>query len=97
MTDVVQRANGQEKTPAPVLLVGSQAVPKFNAVKPDEVQIFLALYRVESKKVDFVMTMNVPTKSADGSAFDATGVAEAREVFNKAAMSLNIIDFGLFA
>lgn len=97
VSQVSQTTVRQGQTPAPILLSGTQTVPKFNSVDPDEVQIFLALYRVESKNVDLVMTMNVPTKSTDGGAVSAAGLAKARKVFDAAAPSLKIVDFGLFA
>ena len=87
--------NGE--TPAPVLLYGTQNVPKFNATVPDEVQIFLALYRIPNKNVDLVMSMNVPTKSADGGAVSADELAASKTVFQTAASSLTIVNFGLFA
>ena len=87
--------NGE--TPAPVLLYGTQNVHKFNATVPDEVQIFLALYRIPNKNVDLVMSMNVPTKSTDGGAVSADELAASRNVFQTAASSLTIVDFGLFA
>ena len=37
-----------------IALNGTQGIPKFNATTPDEVQIFLALYRIPSKNVDLV-------------------------------------------
>lgn len=94
---MLETAEQQGDTPAPVLLSGTQNVPKFNQTQPDEVQIFLALYRVASKNVDLVMTMNVPTRSSDGGAVTAAGLEEARKIFDVAAPSLKIVDFGLFA
>ncbi|KAJ3556637.1 hypothetical protein NM688_g1917 [Phlebia brevispora] len=94
-TSVSPTHNGQ--TPAPVLLYGTQLIPKFNATTPDEVQILLALYRVPNKHVDLVMTMNVPTKAADGGAVTKEELAEARRTFEVAASSLNIVKFELFA
>lgn len=87
----------QGDTPAPIILRGTQSVPKFNAAEPDEVQILLALYRVDNKNVDFVMTMNVPTKTSDSGAVTPAGLAEATQVFETAAPSVKIIDYGLFA
>lgn len=97
MTRVVKSSTRNGATPAPVLLSGTQQVSKFNSAVPDEVQISLALYRVEGKNVDFVMSMNVPTTSADGGAVTAAGRSEAQKMFDVAASSLNIVDFGLFA
>ena len=93
---VVAATSTQGDTPAPVLLHGTQSVPKFNSVEPDEVQILLALYRVESKNVDLVMSMNIPTKSADGGAISVAGLTDAQRVFEIAAPSLKIVDYGLF-
>jgi hypothetical protein len=87
----------QDNTPQPTLLHGTQLVSKFNSTETDEVHILLALYRVESKEVDFVMSMNIPTKSSDGGAVNSAGLAEAEKMFETAAHSLKIIDNGLFA
>ena len=94
---VVETTTQQGNTPPPVLLQGTQTVPKFNSAEPDEVQILLALYRVENKNVDFVMSMNVPTKSTDGGVVNSAAFIEAQRVFEAAASSLKIVDFGLFA
>ena len=72
-------------------------VPKFNTTVADEVQIFLSLYRISSKKVDLVLSMNVPTKAADGGAVSEGELAAAKRDFETAAQSLKIVDFGLFA
>ena len=80
-----------------VLLDGTQLVSKFNATTPDEVQILLALYRITSKSVDLVMTMNVPTRAVGGGAVSQQELVEAKAAFETAAHSLNIVDFGLFA
>ena len=94
--NVETSTEAQGQTPSPILLHGTQSVPKFNSTTADEVTIFLALYRVESKKVDLVMTVNVPTKTSDGGAVNADGLAAAKHDFGVAAASLNIADFGLF-
>ena len=87
----------QPEISALVTLFGTQHVPKFNTTTPDEVQIFLAMYRISSKNVDLVLTMNVPTKAADGGALNQAELAEAKDIFTTAAQSLHIVDFGLFA
>lgn len=84
-------------TPNPVVLYGTQTVQKFNTATADEVRILLALYRVPEKNVDLVMTMNVPMTGADGDAVSEDGWSTARDVFNVAARSLRIVDYGLFA
>ena len=57
----------------------------------------MALYRVEEKNVDLVMSMNIPKKTSDDGAVGGAGIAAAEHDFNAAASSLNIVDFGLFA
>ena len=87
----------QPEVSALVTLSGTQYVPKFNTTIPDEVQIFLAMYRISSKNVDLMLTMNVPTKAADGGALSRDQLATAKSTFETAAQSLYIADFGLFA
>lgn len=70
---------------------------KFNSQTTDEVRILLALYRVPHKNVDLVMTMNVPMTSADGGAVSEDDWGSARGIFDEAARSLRIVDYGLFA
>ena len=72
-------------------------VQKFNKQTSDEVRILLALYRVPNKKVDLVMTMNVPITSAGGGASSESECTSAKETFEIAAKSLRIVDYGLFA
>lgn len=82
-------------TPAPILLEGTQEIKKFNRPTADEVQILLALYRVEGKNVDVVFSVNIPVKSEGG----GTGLQErnvAKDAFLAAARSFHIHDFGLF-
>ena len=85
------------QTPRPILLEGSQKVAKFNRATPDDVQVFVALFRVESKKNDIVLTVNVPTTTGSRSV-DGTDVVETyKSAFLSAAGSLKIVDYGLFA
>lgn len=90
-------SNHKGETPAPILLIGTQLIPKFNATVSDEVQIFLALYRIPSKNVDLVMSMNVPTKAEGGGVVSSDELTASKRIFETAASSLNIVDFGLFA
>lgn len=57
----------------------------------------MALYRVETKGVDLVLTMNVPITSSDDGAVGEEGFTTARADFDSAVRSLRIVDFGLFA
>ncbi|OBZ75484.1 Ran guanine nucleotide release factor [Grifola frondosa] len=84
-------------TPAPVLLSGSQAVRKFNSLTADEIRILLALYRVQSKNADLVMSMNVPMSTANGEVVREEDWIAAKDAFNVAARSLRIVNIGLFA
>jgi len=87
----------KDDTPSPVLLNGTQTVAKFNRTVLDEILILLALYRIPSKNVDFVMTMNIPIQSDDSSAVNEETQIAAKNAFNIAARSLHIVDFALFA
>ncbi|KAI0062237.1 Mog1p/PsbP-like protein [Artomyces pyxidatus] len=86
----------EDLTPSPVVLYGSQVVKKFNRERGDDVRILLALYRVEEKQVDLVLSMNIPMRSEAGATSDQEFLA-SKEVFDTAVRSLRIVDFGLFA
>lgn len=77
-------------TPAPIMLRGSQRICKFNTTIPDDVDISIALFRVNSggKSADVVVSANVPK----------SGVGEERitSEFNELISSLRIINFDLF-
>lgn len=79
------------------MLVGKQQVRKFNRTSPDNVRILMAIYRVESKNVDLVLTLNAPATAADGAALDEAGWQAVKSAFETTSRSLKIIDFGLFA
>ncbi|WFD32919.1 hypothetical protein MSPP1_003972 [Malassezia sp. CBS 17886] len=76
-------------TPAPALLYGTQRIRKFGkATEESTVNIFVAVWRLESKKIDLVLSVNDPRAGAP----DATA-----DWFRSAAQSLQIRDWGLFA
>lgn len=52
----------------------------------------MALWRIESKKTDLVLTCNLPAR--DGTEM---GEDEAKRTFEEAVKSLLITDYGLFA
>lgn len=82
-------------TPSPIILKGTQLVPKFNSAVPDAIRVLLAVFRIESKNVDLALSMNIPLQTTEG----GTGEEEhqrAEHDFNTAVESLRIIDFGLF-
>lgn len=88
--------------PPCIALVGSQVVPKFNksAQEADLVKLYMAVWRVDAKGTDIVLSVNVPVVTgADGNAkgVGELGVAFARVVWEKARSTFKIDDFGLFA
>lgn len=85
------------QTPAPTILSGTQLVRKFNSTHPDEIRILLAVYRIQDHNIDLVMTMNVPMKTSDDGAVSENEWQTSKRVFDVAAQSLRIVDFGLFA
>ena len=72
-------------------------MPKFNLTTADQVRIVMAVFRVESKSVDVVVTFNIPIVSVDGGAVGNEGVARSEAHFDTFIRSFRIIDFGLFA
>ncbi|KAF9036743.1 hypothetical protein BJ165DRAFT_1354304 [Panaeolus papilionaceus] len=87
-----------DDTPPAIVLHGEQSVPKFNHIQPDQVKIFMALYRLESKGIDLVVTFNVPIAAVgEKAAVDSKESEQAQSDFETFARSLNIVDFGLFA
>lgn len=89
--------NRRDDTPPAVILSGEQYIQKFNREQKDQVHIFMALYRIEQKNVDLVVTFNVPIRSADAPPLEAEGLRLAEEDFKVFVRSLRIVDFGLFA
>lgn len=83
-----------DNTPSPIVLFGTQLVAKFNQPTPGEVHILMAVFRVEEKHIDLIVTFNVPTH---GSGVGPEGLQVARTHFNTFITSLRIIDFSLFA
>lgn len=56
----------------------------------------MALFRVESKAIDLVVTFNTPVVSVDGGAVGNEGVERSETDFDIFVRSLRIHDFGLF-
>jgi len=79
-------------TPKPILLEGVQRVAKFNKTEPDNVKIYLALYRLSEIPHDIVFTLNIPmTDSTDDQA-----IQMLKDMFESISSSLIIEDFALF-
>ena len=57
----------------------------------------MCLYRIEEKKVDLVVTFNVPIETADGTGVGTEGLELAQQDFDTFVTSLRIVDYGLFA
>lgn len=91
------REGSGNQTPLPILLRGTQLVRKFNHAQPDELQILLAVYRLQEQNVDLVVSMNVPMKTSDGTTITPGDFAAARDTFSAAVETLRIEDYGLFA
>lgn len=89
------RNNRGDKTPSPTVLEGTQLVGKFNSTEPHEISILLAVFRVESKNADLVLSMNIPPPAVEGDTENPKYQAAPRD-FEVAVESLRIIDFGLF-
>ncbi|SPO26662.1 uncharacterized protein UTRI_03953_B [Ustilago trichophora] len=85
-------------TPSPALLTGTQLVRKFGkASQPEEpVTIRVALWRLPSKNIDLVLSLNQPA-NANANAHDTDPNSLAQLAFDSAAKSLHIRDWRLFA
>ena len=86
-----------DKTPSVIILLGQQGVKKFNKSSVDDVRIFLAIYRVEEKGVDLVLSLNYPMNVGEGGVRTEEQYITTKQVFHSIASSLRIVDFDLFA
>ncbi len=68
--------------------MGPKTVAKFNRTVPDEVQILLALYRIESKAVDLVFSANLPVATETGDGLSLEELSEAKRAFVTASPTL---------
>ncbi|GJJ12203.1 hypothetical protein Clacol_006444 [Clathrus columnatus] len=74
-------------TPRPIILRGQQDVQKFNKSTSDNISISLALFRIESKNVDIVISTNAPGSLES---------SKVPSIFAEAISSFKIRDLGLF-
>jgi len=91
---------GQPIQPPPATLVGSQTISKFNtsAAQADVVEIWLSVWRLQSRNVDLVMTFNLPIrKVVDQNPAHQQNDESARQAWEVATQSLKIVDWDLFA
>ena len=72
-------------------------VTKFNRTVPDNVIVMLALYRVASKNIDVVFSINIPHKMAQTDSNQEASIAVWKDTFTSAVESLQIVDYGVFA
>jgi hypothetical protein len=93
-TIVNDRGDG---TPSAIRLSGLQDIMKFNKPNPDKVRIWMALYRVEEKPIDIVVSFNVPLDAHDGGAVSQDQLSATLADFDRFTRSFCIKDFGLFA
>ncbi|KAF8520205.1 Mog1p/PsbP-like protein [Hysterangium stoloniferum] len=90
------------ESPFPIILQGEQTIQKFNQKfnhkDDDRICILLALYRIKAKKVDILLTANIPLSiSPSSSQPDDLAVRLAKGIFKAASQSLKVVDFELFA
>jgi len=96
MTIIPNDRGSSDRTPSAIVLTGIQAIPKFNRSTPDEVRIFMALFRVDWKNADLVVTFNVPTLAAGGEGVAQNQFDAARSDFDAFIRDLALVDDGLF-
>lgn len=85
-----------DSTLSPIVLQGTQLIPKLNHTTPDTVHILLAVFRIKDKNVDLVLSMNIPLATVEGKLDDAA-YQQAQLDFDTAVKSLRILNLGLFA
>ena len=57
----------------------------------------MAVFRVEDKNIDVVVTFNIPVEAVDGGAVAAEDVAKVESDFGALVKSFRIVDYSLFA
>jgi len=76
------------------MATGTQRIRKFNQTEEDKVQILMAVYRLESRGVDLVLTNNVPFSKETSQSPD---INLLKQTFLEIAQSLRVVDHNLFA
>ncbi|KAG8748017.1 hypothetical protein FRC10_009769 [Ceratobasidium sp. 414] len=102
VSSAVEAVDTPAVQPSPLVLSvlrGTQRVPKFNRTNPDTVKILLAVYRVLDKRVDLVLTFNIPIQAekAGSAVASEAGLKKWVEAYEVAVSSFKIVDYGLFA
>jgi len=88
--------NRCDEIPSIIVLRGRQGVKKFNRTSVDDLRIFVALYRLEERGVDIVLSLNFPMNIGDGVFRTEEQYNTAKETFLSIATSFHIDDFSLF-
>jgi hypothetical protein len=97
-TQHITKFNRRPPSPSSTLSASTISELALKASK-DQVDIFLGVFRVESKGVDLVVTFNVPIKSEldTGTIKSEEDMNKIRSDFETFVRTLTIQDFGLFA
>ena len=88
--------NRCNEIPSIIVLRGRQGVKKFNKTSVDDLRIFVALYRLEERGVDIVLSLNFPMNISDGVFRTEEQYNTAKEMFLFIVTSFHIDDFSLF-
>ena len=96
VTTIPNDRGDDDRMPSAIVLSGIQSVPKFNRSTPDEVRIFMALFRVAWKNADLVVSFNVPTRPAEGKGVTQEQFDAAQSDFDIFIRKLAIVDDRLF-
>jgi hypothetical protein len=86
--------------PAPLCLVGEQALVKYGRAHgtPECVRVWLAVYRLApAANIDVVLSVNEPLGETALRGTQGMEASKAKEVFEEAARSLKIHDWAVFA
>ncbi|KAF9009338.1 Mog1p/PsbP-like protein [Cyathus striatus] len=86
----------EDATPSAIVLLGLQMVSKFNSATLDEVLIFMALFRIEEKATDIVVTFNAPKGSSDGRYIGEERINKIKSQFDTFVRTFSIMNFDLF-
>ncbi|KAF9246585.1 hypothetical protein BU15DRAFT_39831 [Melanogaster broomeanus] len=92
-----------DQTPSPVVLRGTQSISKFNRSTVDQVEILMALFRVQvqsgkkQRSADVVVSANIPRSSGGQVMVGEEKAAAIASDFNSLVESLCISDYDLFA
>ncbi|KAH7889764.1 hypothetical protein F5I97DRAFT_1802630 [Phlebopus sp. FC_14] len=89
----------EDSTPSLIVLRGVQSIRKFNQTAIDQVEVLMALFRVQKdhKSADIVVSANIPRKSGGQDMIREEKAAVITSDFDALVLSLRIVDYNLFA